>query len=38
MIERAIAARVPFKWFTADEAFGQNPGLRDWLEDRTSCM
>lgn len=20
-------------WFTADEAFGQNPGLRDWLAD-----
>ena len=32
MIERAVAARVPFAWFTADEAFGQNPGLRDWLE------
>jgi SRSO17 transposase len=32
MIERAIAAGVPFEWFTADEAFGQNPGLRDWLQ------
>src|SRR3954463_14418174 len=28
MIERAVAAGVPFAWFTADEAFGQNPGLR----------
>jgi SRSO17 transposase len=32
MLQRAIAARVPFGWFTADEAYGQNPGLRDWLE------
>src|SRR3954453_21234154 len=31
MIERAVAAGVPFAWFTADEAFGQNPGLRSWL-------
>ena len=31
MLERAVAAGVPFAWFTADEAFGQNPGLRDWL-------
>jgi len=23
---------VPFRWFTADEEFGQNPGLRDYLE------
>ena len=34
MIERAVAAGVPFAWFTADEAFGQNPGLRDWLEEQ----
>jgi SRSO17 transposase len=34
MIERALAAGVPFGWFTADEAFGQNPGLRGWLEGR----
>ena len=26
------AGRLP-GWFTADEAFGQNPGLRDWLAD-----
>jgi SRSO17 transposase len=32
MIERAVAAGVPFGWFTADEAYGQNPGLRGWLE------
>jgi SRSO17 transposase len=34
MIERAVAAGVPFAWFTADEAFGQNPGLRQWLEEQ----
>jgi SRSO17 transposase len=34
MLERAVAAGVPFSWFTADEAYGQNPGLRDWLEDQ----
>jgi SRSO17 transposase len=33
MAERAVAAGVPFAWFTADEAYGQNPGLRDWLEE-----
>jgi SRSO17 transposase len=32
MLERAITAGVPFSWFTADEAYGQNPGLRTWLE------
>jgi SRSO17 transposase len=34
MIERAVDAAVPFGWFTADEAFGQNPGLRDWLQEQ----
>ena len=34
MIERAVAAGVPFGWFTADEAYGQNPGLRRWLEEQ----
>ena len=34
MLERAITAGVPFKWFTADEAYGQNPGLRTWLEEQ----
>lgn len=32
MIEAARAAKVPFTWFTADEEFGQNPGLCDYLE------
>ena len=34
MIERAIGACVPFGWVTADEAYGQNTALRDWLEQR----
>jgi SRSO17 transposase len=34
MIERQVAAGVPFAWFVADEAFGQNPGLRGHLENR----
>jgi SRSO17 transposase len=33
MIESACAAGVPFAWFTADEEFGQNPGLRDYFEE-----
>jgi SRSO17 transposase len=32
MLERAVKAGVPFGWFAADEVYGQNPGLRDWLE------
>lgn len=32
MIEGARTAGVPFAWFTADEEFGQNPGLCDYLE------
>jgi SRSO17 transposase len=32
MIERAVSAKVPFAWFLADEEFGQNPGLRTFLE------
>jgi SRSO17 transposase len=32
MIDAAIAAKVPFAWFTADEEFGQNPGLRAHLQ------
>jgi SRSO17 transposase len=32
MIDRAVAAGVPFAWFAADEEFGQNPGLREHLE------
>ena len=34
MLQRAIAAQVPFAWFTADELYGQNPGLRSWLEEQ----
>ena len=34
MIERAIIAGVPFAWVAADEAYGQNTSLRDWLEER----
>jgi SRSO17 transposase len=32
MIEDTRAAGVPFAWFTADEEFGQNPGLCEYLE------
>jgi SRSO17 transposase len=32
MIEATLAAGVPFAWFTADEEFGQNPGLGEFLE------
>jgi len=32
MIDRTLAAGVPFAWFAADEEFGQNPGLRTHLE------
>jgi SRSO17 transposase len=34
MIRAARAARIPFAWFTADEEFGQNPGLCEYLEAR----
>jgi SRSO17 transposase len=32
MIESALGAGVPFAWFTADEEFGQNPVLCDYLQ------
>jgi SRSO17 transposase len=32
MIDSARQAGVPFAWFTADEEFGQNPGLCDYLQ------
>ncbi|MGH3803703.1 MAG: IS701 family transposase [Pseudonocardiaceae bacterium] len=32
MIRAARANSVPFAWFTADEEFGQNPGLCDYLQ------
>ncbi|MBF6470118.1 IS701 family transposase [Nocardia beijingensis] len=34
MLERAIAGGVPFRWFTADEAYGAVKYLRFWLEQR----
>jgi SRSO17 transposase len=33
MIGRALDAGVPFAWFVADDEFGQNPGLRAFLEE-----
>jgi len=33
MVERALAAEIPFAWFTADEAYGQVGRLRLWLEE-----
>jgi SRSO17 transposase len=33
MIQRTLRAGVPFAWFVADEEFGQNPGLRAYLEE-----
>lgn len=32
MLERLLHAGVEMGWFTADEAYGDNPGLREWLE------
>jgi SRSO17 transposase len=34
MLERVHDTGRLTGWFTADEAFGQNPGLRGWLADR----
>jgi SRSO17 transposase len=34
MIERAVAAKIPFSWVTADEAYGGNPKLRTWLQEQ----
>ena len=36
-MRRRIAAGVPFAWFTADEAYGQNPALRAWLEEQDAA-
>jgi SRSO17 transposase len=33
MVQRAIKAGLPFGWFTADEAYGDNGKLREWLEE-----
>jgi SRSO17 transposase len=40
MIDRTVAAGVPFAWLAADEEFGQNPGLRAYLEEQriAYCM
>ena len=32
MLERLLNTGVDLGWFTADEAYGDNPGLRTWLE------
>jgi SRSO17 transposase len=34
MLERALEAGVPAGWVTADEVYGNSPGLRGWLEAR----
>jgi SRSO17 transposase len=33
MLTRLLEAGRDIGWFTADEAYGDNPGLRTWLED-----
>ncbi|MDP9798674.1 SRSO17 transposase [Catenuloplanes nepalensis] len=33
MLERAVQAKVPFAWFTGDEAYGQHRKLREWCEE-----
>jgi SRSO17 transposase len=32
MLQRLLDAGIEIGWFTADEAYGGNPGLRAWLE------
>jgi SRSO17 transposase len=34
MLERALAAQVPFGWVTGDEVYGDDGALRGWLEQR----
>ncbi|WP_435887330.1 IS701 family transposase [Streptomyces antimycoticus] len=33
MLERLLNTDVDLGWFTADEAYGDNPGLRAWLDE-----
>jgi len=35
LLERALDAGVPAAWVTADEAYGGDPKLRSWLEQRS---
>jgi SRSO17 transposase len=37
MLRRAPDAEVPASWVTADEAYGGDPALRRFLEDRGLC-
>jgi SRSO17 transposase len=32
MLQRLLDAGIQVGWFTADEAYGDNPGLRTWLD------
>ena len=36
MLQRLLTkhGRQALPWFTADEAYGDNPGLRDWLDEQ----
>jgi SRSO17 transposase len=34
MLERALAAKLPFRWVTGDEVYGQDPVLRGWLAEQ----
>jgi len=37
MIGRVRELGLPFAWFTADEAYGDNGPLREWLQDNAIC-
>ncbi|GAP48574.1 transposase [Streptomyces azureus] len=34
MPERAVAAKLPFRWVTGDEVYGQDRVLRGWLAEQ----